>query len=138
MVVCGHRLLLCHFTTATQKHPCVCLSGAERGEQVCLSAADVSVAGVMTSRVAGVVSLMLVDVWTDVGVALMCAVRTVGVRAVHTARVSTGGDVEGVLPVASTGGSGGPAGQAAALSPAAGLEAGVQLYARPVALRVRV
>lgn len=111
-------LLLGHFPTAAQEHASVCLGWAQRGEQVCFGAADVPVAGVVAGGVAAVVSLVLVDVRTDVGVALVCAVRAVSVGAVDAARVCTGGDVVGVLPVASTGGSGGPTVQAAALSPA--------------------
>lgn len=111
-------LLLSHFSTATQEHARICLCWAQRGEQVCFGAADVPVAGVVAGGVAGVVSLVLVDVGTDVGVALMCAVRAVSMRAVHAACVCAGRDMVGVFPVASTGGSGGPAAQAAGFSPA--------------------
>lgn len=111
--------LVLYFPTAAEEHARVGLGRAQRGEELRLSAADVPVAGVVAGGVAAVVRFVLVDVGADVGVALVCAVGAVSVGAVYAGCVCAGGDVVGVLPLASTGGSGGSAAQTAALSPAA-------------------
>lgn len=92
MVMCRHRVLLGHFTAAAQEDACVaCLCWAQRGEKVCLGTADMPVAGIMAcqglvrggcSGVACVMPIMVAFVgqmWTDVGMALMCAVGAVSV-----------------------------------------------------------
>ena len=92
VVMRHHRVLLGHFAAATQEDVRVaCLCGAQRGKQVCLGAADMPVAGVVTCQglvrggCRGVACVMPIEVafvgqmWTDVGMALMCAVWAVSV-----------------------------------------------------------
>lgn len=92
MVMRCHRVLLGHFAAATQEDARVaCLCWAQRREKVCLGTADMPVAGVMAcqglmrggcSSVACVMPIMVAFVgqmWTDVGVALVCAVGAVSV-----------------------------------------------------------
>lgn len=88
MVMCCHRVLLGHFAAAAQEDACVaCLCWAQGGEKVCLGTADVPVAGIMARQglvrggcggVACVVAFVG-QMWTDVGVSLMCAVGAVSV-----------------------------------------------------------
>lgn len=92
MMRCCRRVLLGHFAAATQEDARVaCLCWAQRREKVCLSTADMPVAGIMAcqglvrggcSGVACVMPIMVAFVgqmWTDVGVTLMCAVGAVSV-----------------------------------------------------------
>lgn len=92
MVMCRHRVLLGHFAAAAQEHACVAgLCRAQGREKVCLGTADMPVAGIMAcqglvrgscSGVACVMPIMVAFVgqmWTDVGVTLMCAVGAVSV-----------------------------------------------------------
>lgn len=90
MVMCRHRVLLGHFAAATQEDARVaCLCRTQRREKVCLGTADMPVAGVMARKglvsgggVACVMPIMVAFVgqmWTDVGVALVCAVGAVSV-----------------------------------------------------------
>lgn len=92
MVMCRHGVLLSHFAAATQEDPRVaCLRWAQRRENVCLGTADMPVAGVMAcqglmcggcssvARVVPVVVAFVGQMWTDVGMALMCAMGAVSV-----------------------------------------------------------
>lgn len=90
VVMCRHRVLLRHFAAATQEDARVAgLCRAQRGEQVCLGAADVPVAGVVArqglvrgggvARVMPVMVAFVGQMWADVGVALVCAVGAVSV-----------------------------------------------------------
>lgn len=88
MVMCCHGVLLSHFAAAAQEDARVsCFCRAQRREKVCLGTADVPVAGIMAcqglcSSVACVMHVMVAfvgQVWTDVGVTLVCAVGAVSV-----------------------------------------------------------
>lgn len=92
MAMCRHWVRLSHFAAATQKDARVaCLCRAQGGEKVCLGTANVPVAGVVARQglmcgggssmtcVMPVMVAFMSQVWTDVGVALMCAVWAVSV-----------------------------------------------------------
>lgn len=146
VVMRHHQVVLSHFATATQEGAGVArLRLAQAGEKVCLGTADVPVAGVMArqglvggcTRMMPLVMPFMGHVGADVAVSLVCAVRAICVRAVHTPSIHTRGDVVGILPLASRSPSSGPvAAEVVALSPGAALQAAVQVDAGPVALRV--
>lgn len=136
VVMCRYWFLLGHFAAAAEEVARVgTLCWAQGGKQVCFCTTDVSMTvvmagqGLMCASVMPVVMALVGQMGTDMGMALMCAVGTVCVGAVHAASVHAGWDVVSVLPLAS---STSPATQLAAFSPRGAFQARVQLDPRTV------
>lgn len=134
--------LLGHLAAAAEEDARVAaLCWAQGGKQVCFCTTDVSMTvvmagqGLMCASVMPVMMALMGQMGTDVGMALMCAVGTVRVGAVHAASVHAGWDVVSVLPLAS---STGPATQLAAFSPRTAFQARVQLDPGPVTFWISV
>lgn len=136
MVMCRYWFLLGHFAAAAEEVARVgTLCWAQGGKQVCFCTTDMSMTvvmagqGLMCASVMPVMMALVGQMGTDMGIALMCAVGTVCVGAVHAASVHAGWDVVSVRPLAS---STSPATRLAAFSPRGAFQARVQLDPRTV------